>query len=491
VLLINPPFYVLWGRSVTFLPVGLLSIASVLNENGYETKVYDANPMRGNIVVKRRIKPRILPVIYKKNLYNPKFYIWKKIRKNIKKFFPDIIGINISTCAYDSALNIAKIAKEVDENVKVIVGGYHPTALPTETIKEPYFDVVVRGEGEITMLELVKALQHGYKLKNVRGITYLSNGKIVHTPQRNLVENLDSLPFPARDLLIDRKEVLPVALGSLMGSRGCSFACNFCSSRMMWGTRVRFRSPENIVDEIEEVCNTYGIREFTFCDDTFTLNRKWAIRICKLIRSRKLDILWYSHTRLDTVNREVLREMKLAGCDRIGVGVESGNQEILNAMGRNITLNEMRKGIKKIREMRFILSVYAMLGYPGETVKTIMDTEKFLKEINPDIFFLYIATPYPGTKLYELAKKENLLLHRNWSEYTTFHPVLKLNTISNEELMNHYYRLSSYRYERWRDFYRARLLNFRGVFKRMKEDIKSLKCFMADLEEIVRMIMNI
>jgi radical SAM superfamily enzyme YgiQ (UPF0313 family) len=480
ILLINPPYHIFFNRGATFTSLGLLYIAAVLRENGFEVKVYDANLRKGDpLLVRKKINPRELLAIYRKNLPNPNFYIWEKIRRLIRKFSPNVIGISIVTCAYNSALNVAKIAKEIDKDIIILVGGPHPTALPTEVLKEPYFDIVVRGEGEYTTLKLLKS---NLNPKKVKGLTFKTKNKIIHNPPAGQIKNLDYLPFPARDLLINRKDAPSIIMGEIMGSRGCPFGCYFCGSRMMWGTHVRFRSPKNVVSEIEQIHKIYGIKNFVFTDDTFTLNKKWVIQLCKLIRDRKLDITWLCNTRLDVIDREILREMKLAGCDKIAVGVESGNQKILDAMGRNITLNKMRAGVRKIKEAGFILHATSMIGYPGETLKTIEDTEKFIKEINPDTFFVYIATPYPGTKLYDLAERRNLLLHKNWSEYTSFNPILKLNTISNKLLMNHYYRLLNYQHEKWKEFYRKRVLNLRCAL----ESIKA-KCFMADLKEFVRM----
>lgn len=483
VLLISPPYHTLFERSANFSPLGLFYIASVLRKNGFETRIYDANLSKKNVLIIKRTDPSDLLATYRKNLSDSNFYIWKNIKKIIKKFYPDIIGISMPTCSYNSALKVAEIAKNVNENITVIVGGPHPTALPKEVITEPHIDVAIRGEGEHTMLELLK---NKNKLKKINGITYKRKNRVFHNPSCKLQKNLDLLPFPAKDLLINRKDASPIIMGMIMGSRGCPYRCNFCGSHMMWGRRIRFRSPQNVIDEIEYVRNVFGIRSFTFADDTFTFNKKWCIEICKLIRKRKLDITWVCNTRLDTLDEEILREMRLAGSDKISVGVESGSQEILNAMGRNITLEEMKKGIKKIRKFEFLLHITAMVGYPGETNKTINATKKFIKKINPDTFFIFIATPYPGTKLYEIAEKENLLLHKNWSEYTTLSPIIKLNTMNNKTLISYYNELLNYQYEKWGEFYKRRVLNLGNTIKKIKESTKSPRCFITDIKEFFK-----
>jgi radical SAM superfamily enzyme YgiQ (UPF0313 family) len=382
---------------------------------------------------------------------------------------------------------VAKIVKEFDKDIIIVVGEPHPTALPEKTVKEPFFDIAVRGEGEMTMLELIKAIEKGRDLKKVKGITYKSNGEIVNTIPRELIDNLDSLPFPARDLLVNRKNIPSRALGAIIGSRGCPFSCNYCVSHIIWERRVRFRSPKNIIEEIKQVHEIYKVRNFTFLDDTFTINRKWVMKICRLIKQNKLDINWGCNTWLDTIDRELLAEMKSTGCDMINVGLESGDEGILRAMNKNLTLEKIRDGIRKIKDLKFKLHVSAIIGYPGETVKSILNTENIIKETNPDTFYLYFATPYPGMQLYELAKKESLLLHEDWSEYTSLTPVLPLNTISSNTLMKYYYRLLTHQHNKWKEHYRKRVSDFSSTFKIIREGIKSPRAFLSDLREFIKM----
>jgi radical SAM superfamily enzyme YgiQ (UPF0313 family) len=487
ILLINPPLLSLMGIRGSlplYLPLGLLYIAAVLRENGFEVKVYDPDLDTGKPIGKG-VKYRVI----QERLHSKKNRVWKEVEKVIKKTSPVIIGINVSTPSYYSALRVAKISKEINDDAMVIVGGYHPTALPEETVKEPYFDIVVRGEGEITMLELVRAIEHGYELKNIKGITYISNGKIIHTPSRNLIDNLDSLPFPARDLLINKESYLPKTMGGIMGSRGCPFRCNYCASPMLWGGKVRFRSPKNIVDEIQFVHNEYNTHTFHFIDFTFTLNRKWVEQICNEIIDRKLDIMWGCMTRADLLDESILKKMKQAGCSRLLLGIESGSSKILSKIKPGVTNDKIRESIKLIRRCKINFSTSIMFGYPTETKEDIIETFKLVRELKPDMIGVGIVVPFPGTEMYKEVKDKNLLLSEDWSNYCPFSlPVVKLKNMSRRKLRNYYERLARYASERNKIFNRKMLFNFNYILKLIKENARSIEFLMRSFKELIKLV---
>jgi anaerobic magnesium-protoporphyrin IX monomethyl ester cyclase len=268
ILLVNPPFYRLMNSHFNGLSLGLSYIAAVLLKNGHEVKIYNADyESNESYATLREIFNGYNN--YKKILFNLAHPVWIEVRDNIKKFAPDIIGITMLTGTYKSAENVGKIAKEFDPNIKVVVSGTHPTVLPEETVSNEYFDYVIRREGEYTFMDLA----NGIRIKDIQGLTYVNKmGEIVNNLDREFIKDLDSLPFPGRDLYLNNPRYMDY--GYIMTGRGCPYECTFCASKKVWKGHVRFRSPENVVEEVKEVHNKYGTKFFYFVDDTFTLNKK-------------------------------------------------------------------------------------------------------------------------------------------------------------------------------------------------------------------------
>ena len=246
-----------------------------------------------------------------------------------------------------------KLAKKIKNELKlpVIIGGPHITVMPEETMKEEIFDYGVYGEGEETFLELVNSLENKKRLDDIMGIIFRKNGKIVINKPRPFNQKLDDLPIPNRKLLkIDKylwsvPEKGIVKFTTIMGSRGCPFDCIFCSQRTMFGTKIRFRSIKNIIEEIEYITNNLGIKHFQFIDDTLTLNKERLKEMCNLILQKKLDITWEGWTRANTVDEETLRLMKRAGFVRVSFGIESGNPHILKVIKKGVELDDITKHV--------------------------------------------------------------------------------------------------------------------------------------------------
>jgi len=444
VILIDPPFYKLlgvnWGHRTTPY-IGLLYISAILKNNGFSVKVYDPDLNEESREIIGEDIPNFLQKFdsryYEKNLNHSK--MWEEIRKIIEKESPDIVGIGFNTIKYESAVKTARIVKEINKKISVIVGGIHPTILPKETIREPYFDIVVRGEGELTMLELVKTLRTDKNLKNVKGILFKISKKVIMTPPRPLIKDLDILPFPARDTLVNKKDYHPDKMGVMITSRGCPYNCAFCSNMLLWRCIVRFRSPENVIKEIEDMYHRYGTRQFFLTDEVFTLDKKRVYKICNLIQKRNLNISWACQTRIDHIDKSLIRKMRLSGCRRIRFGIETGNQKILNSMRKGITLNQIRKTIKLCKKEGITTVAFTMLGYPGETKNTLENTVKFIRELDLDIVYPLFTSPLPGTDLYKSLKKINL--PDNWYDYLYHYPSIRLKNISKEDLWKCYMKL--------------------------------------------------
>jgi len=433
VLLVNPPFWRLLGSHFNSLPLGLCYIASVLKANNHNVLVYntdyDSKPDYSNI---KEIYNNYED--YKEILSNLNHLIWQEINKQIIKYSPDIVGITINTSTYKSAENIAKLIKTHNKNVQIIVGGIHPTVLPNETIQSSYFDLVVRGEGEFTFLEILNGKSSYDKIK---GITYYEGetNQIFENPQRDFVCNLDCLPFPARDLFLNDTKYMEY--GYILSGRGCPFNCTFCASEKLWKSQVRFRSPENVINEIDHVYDTYGTRFFYFVDDTFTLNKERIKRICTDLKVFD-DITWICNVRVGTVSEQTLQIMKDSGCIRLKVGIESGSDRILRKH-KSITKKQVKDFISLTKKVGIDITGYFMIGFPEETNETVKETIFFAKELDLSYISPSILTPYPGTKIYDDMIKSGVNLPSKWEYF--FHQSKDMVRNINEEFVDEFISL--------------------------------------------------
>jgi radical SAM superfamily enzyme YgiQ (UPF0313 family) len=364
-------------------PIGLCYLAAMLEREGYDVNLIDSEAERLTI---------------------------NDLVKRVESIKPDIIGLTCTTPMVASVKRTAEAIKNTFPETKILVGGPHVTAVLEDLLQEKYIDIAVVGEGEYTIVELVKLIEESKSLKNCKGIAFKENGKIIRTELRPLIEDLDSLPFPARHLLPNEKYKHVTIYKnktkrnhtSLCSSRGCSYNCIFCGSRTTFGKLTRFRNPKLVVDEIEECYNKFDVGSFSFFDDTLTLKKEHIISICNELIERKLDMDWSAQARVNTVNKEILELMKKAGCETIHYGYESGNQDILNNIKKGITLQQSIDATKITKDVGIKIHGYFMLGNPGETVETAKQTINFAKKLDPDTAQFTIATPFPGTELYQL-----------------------------------------------------------------------------------------
>jgi len=342
---------------------------------------------------------------------------------HIKQFNPNIVGISCATPLVYPAHRIAKIVKSISRQITVIMGGPHPTILPEETMVDENVDVVVRGEGEIALFELVQAIKSGVNLDSILGINYRDNGNIVSTPNRPLNTDLDSLPIPSRHLIPIREYHPQVDIyyrspwTIMITSRGCPYNCIFCASRRISGHKYRARSPEKVIEEVDVLVNQYGIRNIGIADDNFIVNRKRTERICDILikegYNRKVD--WSCAVRADGVDEPLLKKMRAAGCRCICVGIETGSQRLMNILNKRLKLERVEEGVKMMRKAGIKVRGTFLLGVPTETEEETLRTINFAKKLNLDFAKFNIITPYPGTELYEMAKKRGLVGDDTWS----------------------------------------------------------------------------
>jgi len=344
----------------------------------------------------------------------------KRFIRFAEEFGPDLVGITAQTPYYSKALKMSKLIKNLDRRCPVILGGPHPSILTEETLREASIDIVVRGEGDITVVELVGCLESGADLDAVKGISYKQDGKIVHNETRTFIKDLDALPNPAWHLFDMRRYLARMKgrkVAPVLSSRGCPFKCIFCYRGPAAGKTFRGRSPERILDEIEHLHMEYGIRDILFVDDIFTINQKRAEVICDLLIEKGLDITWRCQTRADCLSIELLRKMKQANCMDVSMGVESGNEAILKATGKQVTKEKVRKAFKMTKEVGISTSASFIIGLPGDTKETVRQTIEFAKELNPNFAIFYAAIPYPGTELARIVEERGGKLPENWDDY--------------------------------------------------------------------------
>jgi anaerobic magnesium-protoporphyrin IX monomethyl ester cyclase len=409
VTFVNPPYPTGSHRHPPFIPLGIGYLAAILEKNGYDVNVIDCQALKLTL---------------------------NEVENELYKRQPDIVGLTSTTLTYKPALEIIKVAKKALPHCLTIIGGSHVTFWDEEALEEcPQLDVVVRKEGENTLLELMQRLEAGKSFGDVLGITYRKDGKIVKTEDRPYIEDLDSLPYPAFHLFpLKQFNKYGNIIFPVMTSRGCTFFCEFCTAVRMFGRKYRMRSPKKVVDEIEYLYKKYGEKQYTFYDDAFTVNQARTKEICNEILRRGLNIKWDCETRVDMVTKDLLQKMKEAGCIAVWYGVEAGSQKVRDAMKKGISTNQTFDAFKWTQEAGLIAVASIILGFPGETRETAWESVKLLKEINPDEIGIYIATPYPGTPMYDHVKEMGWLKIRDFNKYDTATPTFETPTMSMEEL---------------------------------------------------------
>ena len=411
VLLINPHDTAQDGYSNP--PLGLLYIAGTLQKNGFPVQIVDG----------------CLEGI-------------EAIRKALVDFHPQFVGITCLTPGRKKALEVARIARETDPGILIVLGGAHPTIMYKQMLEQyNCVDVIVRGEGEQTFLKIVQ----GTPYESIPGIAYRrNNGNVVKTPENENVAHLDEIPFPAWNLVdlslyrawgngtFNGINLAKVPRVSVIFSRGCTGHCDFCSTWWIW-KGYRNRSPENMADELEWLYRDLGVRHFCFADDAFSVNREATMGLCNEIIKRGLRIAFFATTRTDCVDAELLRLMKQAGCYEVSYGIETASQELLDGMNKENEINNAVAAIRMTKEAGIRATALMIVGNIGETDETVQETLRFLKRANPDVVAsaggLWIL---PGTKVYQHSKKLGFIDDGFWLSdepykvYTLEHSLKKL-----------------------------------------------------------------
>jgi anaerobic magnesium-protoporphyrin IX monomethyl ester cyclase len=385
-----------WTKGSSMPPLGLLSIGAVLEKRDFDIRIVPADMQKLS---------------------------WKEIKQEIQEFAPDIVGVTSVTENRFQSFKLISLAKKALPSAVTILGGPHASMAAEDTLRHiPELDVVVRGEGEMTMLELCEvfgASKSPPSLRSVKGISYRDNGEMRTNPPRDPILDLDSLPSPAFHLIpfedynfrfpVPGKGNLPAI--NVMTSRGCPFNCNFCATPITWGRRLRMRSPENVVEEIEVLKNRYGIQVVFFFDDTFNANPERASQICDIIIRKKLNIFWKCDIRNDLIDRDILVKMKEAGLFHLSFGLEAGSERVRSQIvNKKVDVDDFHNLIQWCRELDIIPNPFFIFSHPTETwpeaQETIKIIEQYRENIEASVAILHV---YPGTPLEKTAREQGIL----------------------------------------------------------------------------------
>lgn len=396
------------------MPLGLAYIAAVLRKNGHTVRI-----------IERKF-------FYKADYWDDS--IMKEInhltKEAIKDFSPDLVGVTASTPLIMDAFRAIRLVKEIDPNIVTLLGGCHVTAYPELSLRQcPELDIVCRGEGEITALEIA----NGVALEKVDGITYRTGKGIVSNPKRKFIQDLDALPLPARDLFdtkfyFSNNHVIMKGIylksAAIYTSRGCPFRCSFCQSPQLAsaceGNYFRANSPEYIIKEIQYLYDNYNVRGIMICDDMFSLDKNRAIAICNKLIETGLSkkIKYIVQTRIDSIDDKLLKALKDSGCFQLILGCESGSNDTLKRMQKKITAEQNLNAIKLARKYKLNSYVNILIGTIGETEGDFLKTIKFLKEARPNNIGIAKFFPLPGTIDYDYLTKNHILKgeFENWDK---------------------------------------------------------------------------
>ena len=354
--------------------------------------------------------------------------------RDLKEFKPDYLVVNIATPTLVHDLEAVKKAKEICPDIITIAKGAAFLALADRIMKEhDELDIGILGEAENTLREILEAIPK----EHILGIYYKENGEVKFTGVRPFIEDLDSLPFPARHLVdnnIYRRPDNNKVQATIKVSRGCPFHCFFCLATPVSGAKVRRRSPENIVEEIRECVEKYNIRNFLFWSDIFNLDKDWTMKLCREIIDSGLKITWSANTRADTADLEMAEMMYKSGCRLVSIGVESGSQEMLNKMGKHITLDDVRRTVKVFKKAKIRIYNYFVIGLPWETEETVEETIKFAIELDSDFISFYTATPLPGSRFYDYAEEHELFDKETSFENAYYYPAVNTHHLTRERV---------------------------------------------------------
>ncbi len=405
-------------------PLGLASIAAVLERGGVPVRIIDAGAIELG---------------------------FKETVARLKELQPTIIGIGASSIFFANAVQLATAIRTELPETKIVVGGPHVSSCSQEVMTHDCFDAAVVGEGEMTMLDLVEAFGNGELPKGVLGCLYRDRDEVVTNPLRPLLKNLDDLPLPARHLLPlgsyipQPNDGLYLPKHAMISSRGCPYRCIFCDHGT-YGVSYRSFSPERIVDEMEELIHRYGAKDIAFVDSLFMLNRERVYNVVDEIQRRGVKVHWTCTVRANATTPEILQDMKRAGCWRVRLGAEAGNDDVLKFIKKEVTKDQIRAVAKAADDAGLHPKAFFMIGHPTETEERIMESIAFARSLPLTDITVQINTPLPGAEQWDLMGEHGTQATKDWGHYSFWEPVYLPNGLSKE-------RLEALHKKFYRDFY--------------------------------------
>jgi len=455
--LINPPLYQSTVRKLgpiveslfyNSAPLGLCYLASVLEEEKHEVKIIDAAVECLSI---------------------------ERVIKRITNFSPDVIGITTFTVSVYSAYELAKEIKKRFPGIKIVVGGPHITSNPTDLLEHPEVDIAVIGEGEITIKELIEVIGKGEDIDKAKGIAYRINGQILFTPPREFISNLDILPFPARHLVPiwlykpQPNDQMRLPKLSIISSRGCPYSCIFCDKNVFKNIYRSF-SPKYIVREMFHLVKDFRTKDIAFVDSTFTPNKNRVYEIIREIKNSNLDVPWTCSVRANVLDKELLKAMKDAGCWRVRIGVESGNEGVLRFIKKGITKHQVKKVANWAYELDLEPKAFFMIGHFIDTKQTIEETIDFACSLPLKDITIQINTPLKNTPQYQLIEKYGRIITRDFSNYSFWEPIFLPNRLKYKELCYYYRKFYLKFYLRPKIWYRhiVKIRSFSDIIKYLR-----------------------
>jgi len=391
-----------WLLKNDYPPLGLAYLAAALENAGHEIKIFDFT-----------LEPRL---------------DFEGQAHLVCNYSPQVLGIGMTTNAYLNGLRLAEKVKEKNRGIVTVAGGPHPTIFPEQVLRNARIDFVVSGEGESTLLELAQGISSSADLSKIEGLSYKDSSDRIHTnPARPLLEELDRLPFPSRHLFDLKRYENSVSvngrpMATILTSRGCPFSCVYCY-KGIFGSKYRARSPASIIAEIKYIIDKFGINSFYFIDDLFVFDRQRIMEFCGYILEEGLKIEWQCLSRVDLVDSSLLAKMRQAGCDQIFYGIESGNSVIIRQT-KGITIQQVQNAVKWAREAGIYVSGYFMLGLPSETSETMRQTIDFARSLDIDSAMFSVATPFPGTRLWDSIQKGNGYIKESQFANAFYHGII-------------------------------------------------------------------
>ncbi len=428
-------------------PISLVTIGAVLEKDGHEVKVVDCAAQGVS---------------------------WEELKQLIEKFLPHVVIWSTGTPSIQGDLELASFIKKCNGKIYTAVFGTHVTVLDKQCMEAfPEIDFIIRNEPELTVGELINVLQEKKDIKNVAGLTFRNNeGEIVANPKRPFIEDLDGLPLPAWHLIdLDCYRLPLKGKRYLMISplRGCPFNCSFCTCQTYYGKRLRKRSVESVLKEIEYDMDRFGIRDFFFWAETFVVDKEYIRELCSAILEGGINISWTSNSRVDTVDGPLLKLMAKAGCWMISYGVESGSQKVLDEANKGIKVEQAYEAVRYAKDAGIKTVGHFILGLPGETEETMKHTIEYAKQLELDLAQFYCAVPFPGSRLYDRALNEGWIKNSGFDHFKQDSAFMELPTVSSQVVNN--YRNLAYRkfyFSLSRGFRTLKLINWKDVKKLLR-----------------------